>query len=206
VGIENTGLYNGTEFKDPFLNTDGSFRYYNGFDYTRGSVTYNNQTYSNVLLKYDLLEDKLLTRSDDNLGLFNVTLIPEKVYGFSIYGHDFIRLADTNTGFSGNGFFETAFVGDALSLYIKHIKKKKDRALRTGVQYRFKNDNFYLLKTKTSYFVVNSVRDVRKTLPENEGEIKDFYKSYRALYKSNRDGFMIKLIKYLDGLKEKPNQ
>ena len=30
VGLDNTGLYNGTEFTDLFLNTDGTFRYYQG--------------------------------------------------------------------------------------------------------------------------------------------------------------------------------
>lgn len=201
VGIENTGLFNGTEFTDIFLNTDGTYRYFKGFDYVRGSVTYNGEYYVNVLLKYDLLEDNLLTRSNDNLSLFNVKFIPEFVTSFSMYNRNFVRLSDTNLGLSGNGFFETAYLGNDLQIYIKQSKKKKDKALNSGIQYKFSEDNFYLLKHKDVYSVIRSTKDLRNALPEKDDEIKDFYKSYKALYKSNPDSFMTKLVKYLDGSK-----
>lgn len=198
VGLDNTGLYNGTEFTDIYLNTDGTYRYYNGYDYSSGSVTYNDQYYVNVLLKYDLLEDHLLTRSDDNLSIFNIKLIPGFIDSFSIYDHHFVRLHDTNLDIGGNGFFEAAYVGNQLELYIKHTKEKKDKALRTGVQYRFSEDNFYIIKLNGKYAVVSSSKSFRKLLPEKAVEIREFYKSYKTLYKSNLDVFMTNLVKYLD--------
>ena len=206
VGLDNTGLYNGTEFTDLFLNTDGTYRYYNSYDYTRGSVTYNGQYYVNVLLKYDLLEDNLLTRSDDNLSIFNVKLIPEFVASFSIHNHNFVRLTDLDLNISGNGFFEVAYLGNDLELYIKHTKRKKDKALNSGVQYRFSTDNFYLLKRNGTYSFINSSKDLREILPEKNQEIRDFYKSYKALYKSNPDVFMAKLVQYLDSADTKKTQ
>lgn len=205
VGRDNTGLYNGTEFTDLFLNTDGSYRYFNGFDYSKGTVTYNGQYYVNVSLKYDLLEDNLLSRSDDNLSIFNIKLIPEFVESFSIYNRNFVRLADTNLGFSGNGFFEAAYLGNNLELYIKHAKRKKDRVKSGAVQYKFTDDNFYLLKDEGKYTVVRSVKDIRKSLPHKEEQTRQFYKTYRSLYKSNREMFMTNLIKYLDGLSGERN-
>ncbi len=199
VGLDNTGLFNGTEFTDIFLNTDGSYRYFNGFDYTKGSVKYNDQYYSNVFLKYDLLEDNLLTHSNDNLSIFNVKLIPELINSFSIYNRNFIRLENTNLGLSGNGFFEIGFLGKDIALYIKRTKKKKDKPLKNGVQYQFSEDNFYVLKTDGHYNIVGKAKDVWEILPEKEGQIREFSKSYKALSKSNPDSFMIKLIQYLDG-------
>lgn len=202
VGADNTKLYNGTEFTDLFLNTDGSFRYFNGFDYSKGSVTYSGEYFVNVSLKYDLLEDNLLARSDDNLSIFNIKLIPEFVDSFSIYKRNFVRLTDTNLGFSGNGYFEEAFIGDKLQLYIKHAKRKKDLVKGKALQYKFTDDNFYLVKKAGNYFVVRSIKDVRKLLPENEEHIRQFYKTYKSLYKSNREVFMKKLVTYLDGFTE----
>src|SRR5690606_11974346 len=143
--------------------------------YVRGSVTYNGEYYVNVLLKYDLLEDNLLTRSDDNLSVFNVKLIPEFVESFSIHNRNFVRLSDTNLGLSGNNFFEASYVGNELHLYIKHVKKKKDKALNSGIQYKFSEDNFYLLKKNGTYTVIRSAKDLRKALPERDDEIRDFY-------------------------------
>lgn len=200
VGLDNTGLFNGTEFTDLFLNTDGTYRYFNGFDYAKGSVTYNGQYYVNVFLKYDLLDDNLLTRSDDNLSIFNVKLIPEFVESFSIYNRNFIRLADTNLGLAANGYFEAAYIGNNLDLYIKHTKKKKDKPLKSGIQYKFSEADFYVLKNSDNYTVISSERELRKLLPQKQEEIRNFYKTYKILYKSNPDSFMIKLVKYLDGL------
>lgn len=199
VGLENTGLYNGTSFTDFFLNTDGTYRYFVQYDYTRGSVKYNNQFYSNVNLKYDIFEDNLLTSSSDNLSVFNVELLPEFVESFSIFGHDFVRLTDTHLNRSGNGYFEKVYVGANLDLYIKHAKKKRDKALNTGVQYRFSENNYYLLKHNGNYFSILSIRDMRKIMPEKAKMIRDFRKSYKSLYKADPDTFMTKLVTFLDG-------
>lgn len=198
--MDNTGLYNGTEFNDLFLNTDGTYRYFMGFDYSKGSITYNAQYYVNVSLKYDLLEDNLLARSDDNLSIFNIKLIPEFVESFSIYNLNFVRLNDTNLGLNGNGYFEVSYLGKNLELYIKHVKRKKDRTNRGAIEYKFSEDNFYLLKQAGKYSVIRSVKDIRKVLPEKEDQIREFYKTYRLLYNADRGVFMTRLVTHLDGL------
>lgn len=200
VERDNTGLYNGTEFTDLYLNTDGSFRYFNGFDYSKATINYNGQYFVNVSMRYDLLEDKLLVRSDDNLSIFNIELIPEFVESFSLYGRNFVRLDDTNLNLAGNKFFQVAFRGTNLELYLKLAKRKKEKTKRKAVEYKFTDDNFFLVKKDGKYSMLSSIRDFKKVLPEKEEEIKEFYKVYRSLYKSNREQFMLKLFIYLDGL------
>ena len=200
VSLENTNLYNGTEFNDLFLNTDGTYRYFKGFDYSKGSVMYGGQFYANVPLKYDVLDDNLLTHSEDNLSIFIVRLIPEFIDSFSIHNVEFVRLTDVDKGVVGNGFFEKAFIGNNLKLYIKHIKKKRDKALKSGIQYRFSDVNFFLIEYKNDYFIANSAKDVWKNIPEYNDQIRNFNKTYRQLYKTDRQVFMTKLIGYLDGL------
>lgn len=202
MGTDNTGLYNGTEFTDLYLNTDGSYRYFNGFDYAKGSVTYNGQYYVNASLKYDLLEDNLIARSDDNLSIFNIKLIPEFVDSFSIYNLNFVRITDINLGLSGNGYFEVAYLGEHMELYIKHAKRKKDKAKNGALEYKFTDDIFYMLKNSGKYSVIRSVKDIRKSLPKYEDDIRQFYKTYRALYKSDRGMFMARLVKHLESLTE----
>ncbi|MGB3342446.1 MAG: hypothetical protein WBA61_00905 [Aequorivita sp.] len=200
VSLENTSLYNGTEFNDLFLNTDGTYRYFKGFDYAKGSVTYSGQFYANVPLKYDVLDDNLLTHSEDNLSIFIVRLIPEFIDSFTIHNSEFVRLTDVNRGVVGNDFYEKAFIGNNLKLYIKHIKKKLDKALKSGIQYKFSEANFFLIEYRNEYFIANSAKDVWKNIPEFNDQIRDFNKTYRQLYKTDKQVFMTKLIGYLDGL------
>lgn len=198
VSLDNTSLYNGTEFTDPFLNTNGTFRYLEGFDYVKGSVVYKNQYFVDVLLKYDVFEDNLLTKSNDNLSIFEVKLIPEFVSEFTLHQRHFLR----KTIFEKSGFFEVAYQGNAINLYIKHRLKKREKALKTGVQHNFKPINYYVFRYKESYYKVESISDLRRALPEVKDQINSFRKSQKTLYKKDRDSFMIKLSNYIDKLPE----
>ena len=205
VSLENTGLYNGTEFKDLYLYTDGSYRYFELFNFTEGSIVYNKQYYSKVFFKYDLLEDLVITSSDDNLSIFSVKLIPENISSFSIYGHDFVRLPDTNLSEVGNGFFEEAYQGDSFSLYIKHRKRMKDKIVNNVVQYRFTENNFYVFQYKNEYHSIFSIKDLKKNFPEYKEQINTFYKIHKQLYKKDNSTFMIRLTEHLDRLKTTSN-
>ncbi|QAA81009.1 hypothetical protein EI546_04365 [Aequorivita sp. H23M31] len=199
VGLDNNGLFNGPEFIDLYLNTDGTFRYLEGFDYTQGSVIYRGQYYVDVWLKYDLLEDQLLTKSKDNLGIFNVKLIHEFVSEFTLKDRHFVKLKD----FGQKNFFELGYQGQELDLYINHKKNKKKRVLKSGVQYSFKPLNYYLFKYQETYARVETISNVRREFPEYKKEINDFYHNSKTLYIQDRDSFMKKLAPYLDNLLQK---
>jgi hypothetical protein len=201
VGLDNTGIYNGTEFNDIYLNTDGTHRYFNAFNFTKGNVFYDGQFYSNVLLKYDILEENLITISDDNLSIFQTKLIPAFIESFSIYNRKFVKLQNTGLNLEENIFFEIAYTGEKFNLYEKHHKKIQINVLKSAVQYKFKNDDFYVLKHNETYYRINSIKDLEKSLPDFEVEIKKYYRNYRKLYKSNPDVFLTNLITSLDNSK-----
>lgn len=200
VGLENTGLFNGTEFKDVYVNTDKTFRYFEQYNFVKGTVVYHNQVYTNVLLRYDLLDDNVITKSDDNLGLFNVKLQAEAVSEFTINAHQFVQLNDTKLDSKGHNFFEVGYEGTSLSMYIKHNKKKREKAVGSAVQYSFIPHNYYMLHYNNTYHTITSIKDLRRAIPEKEKEIRSYYKSYQALYKSNPAVFMVQIAKYLDGV------
>ncbi|SDE71784.1 hypothetical protein [Ulvibacter litoralis] len=199
VGLENTGLFNGSEFKDLYVNTDKTYRYLDQFNFFKGDIVYKNQLYPNVLLRYDLLEDELITKSDDNLGLFNVKLHAESVSEFVINSRHFIQIPDTNLDLKGNHFFEVGYEGATYSMYEKHSKKKREKAVGSALQYSFASYNYFLLHYNDTYYIIHSIKDLRKAIPKKEKEIRSYYKSYQALYKSNPAMFMSNIIKYLDG-------
>jgi len=198
VGLENTGLYNGKQFKDPYLNTDGTYRYFEGYNFTKGTLEYDSQFYADIPLKYDVYGDKLITRSNDNLKIFNIELISGKVSSFSIDNHNFVKLDSLGFDIEGNNFFEVGYKGASLGIYIKHVKKKREKVVKGLLEYRFFNDNFYLLLHNKTYHNIKTVNDLRKALPKKKDVIREYYKTNKSLYKSNRDAFMLKIIQYLD--------
>lgn len=128
VGSENTGLYNGPEFKDQFLDSwDDSHMYLDSSVFMNGTLVYNNQLYTGVPLKYDIYGDNVIIRSNDHLSSFQVELIAENISRFTVHNRDFTKLTGTGSELEGNGYFEVAILGKVASLYIKHVKREKGK-------------------------------------------------------------------------------
>lgn len=199
VGNENTGLYNGPEFVDQFLDTwDNSHIYLKSSAFMKSRLVYNNQSYINVPLKYDLFEDNVIIRSSDHLSAFQVKLIAENISSFSVHGRTFTKLNGTKLDLIGNDFFEIASLGKSVSLYIKHLKKKKRETVENVLQYSFYKDNYYILAYGGVYHPIYSIKDFKEIFPDKYKQIKIFYKQNKIQYKASKDSFMIKLVKYLD--------
>lgn len=199
VGLENTAFLNGTEFKDEYQNANGDSRYFNLFEFAEGNIGYNGQLYSNVPLEYDIFSDNVITRSNDYLSNFLVKLIPEYISGFTIGGHDFVKLQAPNLNFDDNGFYEAALNGRLFKLYIKHVRKEKERTVDYKVQHSFSKENYYVVQNEGIYTRVNSIKDFKKIVPDLYKEVQKFRSDYKLLYKSDIDGFMTKLLEHLNG-------
>jgi len=199
VGLESAGFYNGPEFKEDYATSSGVSRYFNQNTFDDGIVEYNGQLFAKVPLKYDIFSDNVITKSKDYLGNFIVRLIPEFISKFSIDGHDFVKLTDAKLELSGNGFYEILTVGNQFNLYLKHIRKDKERTVDLSVQHSFTNQNYYLVQYDGIFYPISSIKDFRKVVPVRYNEIQKFRKDYKFMYKANNYGFMIRLIEYLNG-------
>ncbi len=203
IGPENTELYTGPQFQDGQRNAwDGSHIYLTSPNYQTGTVVYRDQEYLDVSLKYDLFEDQVSIQSPEYLPTFRIKLIPAYISGFSLHGHQFVNLKD-QTQEQGNGFYEIAMIGKNISFFIKHRKKKKRETVDRVLQYRFEEDNHYLLQFRQKFHTIFSLRDLKALFPERYEDIRHYRRLNRSLAKHQPDEFMIKLATYLD---EKLNQ
>ncbi len=199
VSSENTGLYNGPEFKDEFLDSwDNSHMYLNSSVFIKGTLVYNNQLYTGVPMKYDLYGDNVILRSNDHLSSFQVELMAEYISGFSVHNRDFTKLTATGSELEGNDFFEVAILGKVVSLYIKHVKKRKRETIDNVLQYSFLEDNHYVFLYNDAYHIIYDLKDFKQVVPAIYKQIRDFKKQNKQLHKTDPDRFMIALIKYLD--------
>jgi len=199
VGLENTGFYNGPEFKDEYPNASGISRYFNQNAFANSTVEFDGQLYSKVPLEYDIFSDNVLTRSNDYMSNFIVQLIPTHISSFTINGHDFVKLNDSKLSLDGNGFYEVASIGTPFKLYIKHLRKEKERTVDLAVRHILTSENYYLVKYDGNYHIINSIKDFKAVIPGRYKEVQKFRKDYKSIYKSDRNGFMIKLVEYLNG-------
>lgn len=198
----NIEVFNGSEHVDVYLDfkKDNHKFYYSKY-FLSGSVFYNGQPYHDYNMKYDLLNDFLLLEYKNEK--INYLRLNEKfVDWFFLNGGRFIRLLENQEldGFYRNGFFKEAYKGNNFAVYIKLLKDKTAKFRDQKVYYAFDEDEIYILYYKNKYYRINKIKDITEILPSNKIQIQEFYKSYRKLYKQDREEFLERLFKTLENV------
>lgn len=196
VGSFTNDLNTGKLFEDIYRtksNTD--FRYFTSYEAKQGKVNYKNQEFYKCDLKYDLYEDNLLLENFDPTNPYFIILEKTLVESFSILDHHFVRLPAkaSNLSFYRNGYFESIGNFDEFSLYIKHIKLKKQQ-IGSTVYYSYNNKEFIVLKYADNFYSITSKASIINILPERKKEVNKFYKNYKKLYSLDKIEFMKKLF------------
>lgn len=198
TGHENTEVYNGILFVNNFNGTKDSHRFFGSQSFMIGCVTFDDQTYCNQKLKYDVLTDNLLITPKNKTSKFVIELRKVLIKDFSINGHNFIHISEKKEGIPQNfGFAEIITETQFQMLIKKYLKNKQEVIVDLEHKYEFKDKaNYYLLHNET-YFPINKANDWINIFPENKNLIKAYYKSYSLLQKTDHDSFMKLLFERL---------
>ncbi|RED25323.1 hypothetical protein BD847_2073 [Flavobacterium cutihirudinis] len=198
VGQDNLDLNNGTPFTNTFRTQDGSHLFLTD-SFELGKVTYENQNYYDVKLKYDTYRDILVLNpfgQSENIG---ISLIQNKISSFSIKDLNFVKIdrkIETVPEFTTGYYEEIKFAADFV-FYIKHRKIQLKTLSETGVYYNFKEDNTFFVDLKGTVYQIKGKNDILKLFPEQKKQINGFYLMNREQRKSDLNLFMKNLMKYI---------
>ncbi|GHA40954.1 hypothetical protein GCM10007103_22890 [Salinimicrobium marinum] len=196
IHVQNTGLANGTEYVEQHIVKNNKHKYLDTPEYRTGTVVYDGQPYYNVDLKYNVYDDLLLVRIPTTGGTAAFELHKEKVNSFEINNSSFISVKENPENKSQ--FFEILIDGSHFLLLKKHLKKARKHLDQNFTYFEFEKDSpEYLLSFNGEYYEVNSRRSIRRLFPNQEEQIRDFYRSNSSLQKSDPDTFLTLLFKDL---------
>ena len=202
LGVSNTGLLNGVEYKEKYRTVDGNNQYFLEYDFSPSQLVYSGQPYYDIPMKYDVNGDNLIIKLANNIsGQFAIQLIKKNIGSFKIDDHLFVNSNHLNIPTSDkDGFFEALFQSKNISIYKKHIKndeaRKNSRFAYTKFVYRSK----FLINYNNKLHVLNSKKNVVQLFPQHKKEINTFYSKNRPLMKSDYDKFLKKTIYVFIGL------
>jgi len=187
-------LYNGSDYVI-YLSRDEEHPYFNADDWTIGSVIYWGELYENVPLMYDLSSDQIVT--EHNRGN-PIKLLREKVDGFTIFDHTFVRIKDDQNKIS-EGFYDRLYNGSS-KVYAKHTKTYRDDIISKEIIPSFdENTKFYLVKNG-AFNTVKSKGSVLQVLDDRKQEIKAFIRKNRIRFKVNRAEAIVRTTEFYDSL------
>lgn len=203
VGIENTALYNGVEFKNIYNLLNNKHRFFETSDFVIGDVSYDNQTYFNVLLRYDLFGDQLIVQLKTSHSTNEILLLNEKISEFRIDNSFFEALNErTEENIPLTGFYQILTQNENFKLYKKNRKRRSSTHRNNTVYYEFNESNpEYILQTRDGFFRIARMRNLTSKFPQYRKELNNFKWNSKA-FESN-DSMLIAAINRLNLLLKK---
>ena len=177
LGIENLGLYNGPEFLNVYTVEDNAHQFFKTKDFRLGSVTYDGEIYTNVRLVYDIYEDQLIIRVQNQNGTTNqFLLLKEKVRRFSIDDRYFVNIIDPGEARDkSSGFYEILVLNNIVKLYKKHRKKVSKVLRNSSVSYKFfEQKPEYFISIDRGIYPIKTRKDLMALFPDYKKELSNY--------------------------------
>jgi len=195
VGKANSAIQNGPVYNNLYRIRPESHNFYSS-DYLTGSVTYRDNVYPGILLKYDIAQDILVARYEQNPA-YGLQLSKSFVEMFSIDGKTFRNLHNfpSKPDFV-SGYYEELTSG-RISLYKKHHKDSREVIKNNRVYDDLTpNDSYIVLKDNT-FFKADTKKQWSEIFPDQKSRIEDFYRKDRSLERSDKGKFLQNLAGFL---------
>jgi hypothetical protein len=194
---ENQVLYNGRIWRNVYYMVQGD-QFLFSKEFLPGSLSISGKTFPNILLKYDIFSDEILTPIDSGKIL---QLNKELVDSFSVIFQDkkyrFTKIMEDSLK-RFKSFVNVIYEGKS-ALYVKY-NKKIDRSSIEG-----KSDSFY--QTSLIYFVKDKIvytlsnkSDLFAILHEYKSQIRDFIKKNKLRVSKKEPESFAQVIIYYDSI------
>lgn len=198
-GKENSEINNGQLYLNYYKTANGTHSYLKSETFEKGNVVYENQTFNDIILNYDIFKDNLLIKPNGINDRRLVILIPQKIKSFTFEGKLFVNLNynPTSTADFIKGFYEENFIGNNFAFYVKHSKEKREMTSEGKIYDDFKIKNSFVLSFKNKFYTIDSKRNLTDVFPELKSKIDDYYVSNSKIEESDKTLFMENLMRYL---------
>ena len=152
IGIENTGIINGTKYTVP-LQTSGTHPFYNAGIGATGNVIFVEQPYFNLILLYDIYSDELIVQQRRANGVHAlIKLYKPSVESFRIHDHTFRNYQGEKAQKLGmvSGFYDVLYENSVFTLI---ARRKKNTHVDMGmVQYENEDQYFFIQQGRFTPF------------------------------------------------------
>jgi hypothetical protein len=190
-------LYNGVEHVG-YLYTIKGFAYYLTDQWVKGSVVYDGLAFEQVPMMYDAYRDKVIVLHFNG---YRLTLLSEKVTGFDLHGHHFVRHSYDSLAKSSlpTGFYDYLYQGKKTTVLARRLKLL-DEKLTDRVEQEFLPSTNYTIYKDSIYHSCNSRRALLHTFGNRMKDVRRYLRKNKIKYKQDRENTIIQAAKYYDTL------
>ena len=192
------GLYNGRIWRDLYVGIQED-QFLFSDEFLPGQVTMNGKTYNTPKLRYDILNDEIMTVTDKGHILqLNKEMVENFTitYRFRIYN---FTKSEPDTLNKVSGYFNVLYEGRS-SLYIRYYKEISKRGPGKNYEDFVQAERVYIIKDGIFHQVRNK-RDFKRIVSDRKDEIKTWLKENRITVSRKSPDTYVPVLEYYDTLK-----
>lgn len=203
VGVDNSNLFNGIEFKEKFRFLNEHTNYFKTNKFLEGSIIYDGEQFFKVPIKYDAYQQHVIIKLPyRNSGDAILKLYNSKIDAFSIEGSNFKNIQNfSNESVEISGFHEIIFQNSILTLYSKHQKVKREITFEREAYSEFIDaKSTPILYYKNTYYYIKNQKQLAAIFPDFKKEIYIDFKSFKANKRWDMKDFLVNELSKLSTL------
>jgi hypothetical protein len=190
---ENTRLYNGIEFIDPFQRkVIEGFPYFLEDDWQDGSIFYDGHLYENIPLMFDTYQNRVIV--DHPKSHAKIELITEKIEYFTISDKYFVQLESPSAG-----FYQELYGGET-KVYALHYKTIQEKIGEKAMITEFITKRKLYILRNGIYHVITSKKSALKVLKEYKSELNKLLGQEKISFKKNKEYALARMGQHFDQL------
>ncbi len=192
-------LLNGRIWHNQFSKVQGD-QYFLSGNFLKGSLSFNGRQFNDLNLKYDIFNDELILKIDNQPIIFlNKEMADSFDLIFSGKTYHIIN-AGTDTLSILRGYINVLYDGHT-ALYVKYFKKILPLAV-DGKYDIFNQEHRIYLKKGREIIQVSGKRELLKLLEDKKKEIREYLKRGRLKVRQKDPGTFIHLLEYYDSMRK----
>ncbi|MFS4469144.1 hypothetical protein [Maribacter sp. 2210JD10-5] len=199
VGERNLDIYKGKVFIPKFVSKEKERQFFQQGNHSKTHIVYDGQSYYNLAIRYDLLNDQVLLYC--KTGLWNgwIVLASDKIERLSMDAVPFTHLNDFENSQIKSGFYKEVSTDGKIKLYEKLSKAVRKRIIDRKTYYEFKDSkSLFLIKNNEDYTLIENIRDLIFLFPTFKKQILDNYN--KKVHKANESNSFKNSVEQLNQL------
>jgi uncharacterized protein YerC len=188
-------VFNGTEYIGITTPTQGH-PFFSANKFEEGSIVYDGLLYPKVSLLYDLVNDQVIVKHQDNTGLLNqIQVEKNKVSKFDVLGHTFIKLDGKNTSLKP-GFYDQLYIDSNVQVLAKRSKYAKMEV----VVMTYKDMDSYFILKDGQHHTIKSKASVLRVFKDRKKELSKYLRDNNISFHLDRETAMVSMAAYYNTL------
>jgi hypothetical protein len=196
-------LYNGPfHYSYPIL-TRGS-PYFSGDAWQKGSVTYEDIIYDDVLMKYDLVKDQLIVMIEEQ-GRLPLELFSPRIKEFSYNGLKFIYIPRNFPLSLKEGFYQQLSNGKITAL-CKSENTLEEIIVDNEIKWRISQKKRYFIIDNKHSRTINRQKDLMEAVKDHRQQISNYLKERKLKFKKNKEQVIVAATDLYNKLERQSNE